>query len=124
MSEWTVPCAVQEVVPLYVEGRSAAYDSPALCGRVPVSVLQTWGYQGRGLYSTLPIPHCANSVLYVDYTEMPNFGGYFFALVVSCGLIRFTRVFPCTKHITGGDIITILLKEWFCVYGAPKEATS
>ena len=29
----------------------------------------------RGLYSTLPIPHCANSVLYVDYTEMPKFGG-------------------------------------------------
>ena len=30
----------------------------------------------RGLYLTLPIPHCANSVLYVDYTEMPKFGGY------------------------------------------------
>ena len=30
----------------------------------------------RGLYSTLRIPHCANSVLYVDYTEMPKFGGY------------------------------------------------
>ena len=29
----------------------------------------------RGLYSTLPIPHYANSVLYVDYTEMPKFGG-------------------------------------------------
>ena len=25
----------------------------------------------RGLYSTLPIPHCANRVLYVDYTETP-----------------------------------------------------
>ena len=50
----------------------------------------------RGLYSTLPIPHCANSVLYVDYTEMPKFGGYDFALVVTCGLTRFTRVFPCT----------------------------
>ena len=23
----------------------------------------------RGLYSTLPIQHCANSVLYVDYTD-------------------------------------------------------
>ena len=22
----------------------------------------------RGLYSTLPIPHCPNSMLYVDYT--------------------------------------------------------
>ena len=45
----------------------------------------------RALYSTLPIPHCANSVLYVDYTEMPKFGGYDFALVVTCRLTRFTR---------------------------------
>ena len=78
----------------------------------------------RGLYSTLPIPHCANSVLYVDYTEMPKFGGYDFALVETCGLIRFTRVFPCTKHITGEETIKILLEEWFCVYGAPKEINS
>ena len=78
----------------------------------------------RGLYSTLPIPHCANIVLYVDYTEMPKFGGYAFALVVTCGRTRFTRVFPCTKHITGEETIKILLKEWFCVYGAPKEINS
>ena len=89
----------------------------------------------RGLYSTLPIPHCANSVLYVDYTEIPKFGGYDFALVVTFGLTKFTRVFPCTKQITGektikilldggqrrGKKIKILLEEWFCVYGAPKE---
>ena len=74
-----------------------------------------------GLYSTLPIPHCANSVLYVDHTEMPKFWGYDFALVVTCGLTRFTRVFPCTKHITGEDSTKILLEEWFCVYGAPKQ---
>ena len=78
----------------------------------------------RGLYSTLPIPHCANSVPYVDYTEMPKFGGYDFALMVTCGLTRFTRVFPCTKHITGEETIKILLEEWFCVYGAPKEINS
>ena len=72
----------------------------------------------------LPIPHCANSVLYVDYTEIPKFGGYDFALVVTCGLTRFTRVFPCTKHITGEETIKILLEEWFCVYGAPKEINS
>ena len=78
----------------------------------------------RGIYSTLPIPHCANSVLYVDYTEMPKFGGYDFALVVTCGLTRFTGVFPCTKHITGEETIKILLEEWFCVYGAPKEINS
>ena len=39
----------------------------------------------RGLYSTLPIPHCAHSVPCVDYTERPKFGGYDFALVVTCG---------------------------------------
>ena len=42
----------------------------------------------RGLYSTLPLPHCANSVLYVDHTEMPKFGGYDLALVVTCALTR------------------------------------
>ena len=55
---------------------------------------------------------------------MPKFGGYDFALVVTCGLTRFTRVFPCTKHITGEGTIKILLEEWFCVYGAPKEINS
>ena len=78
----------------------------------------------RGLYSTLPIPHCANSLLYVDYMEMPKFGGYDFALLVTCGLTRFTRVFPCTKHITGEETIKILVEELFCVYGAPKEINS
>ena len=78
----------------------------------------------RGSYSTLPIPHCASSVLYVDYTETPKFGGYDFARVVTCWLTRFTRVFPCTKHITGEETIKILLEEWFCVYGAPKEINS
>ena len=65
----------------------------------------------RVLYWTLPIPHCANSVLYVDYTGMPKFGGYDFALVVTCGLTRFTRVFPCTKHITGEETIKVILEE-------------
>ena len=75
----------------------------------------------RGLYSTLPIPHCANGVLYVDYIEMPKFGGYDFALVLTCGLTRFTRVFLYTTHITSEETIKIILKEWFSVYGAPKH---
>ena len=92
--------------------------------KCPCSSCKPGDIMDRGLYSTLPIPHCANSVLYVDYTEMPKFGGYDFALVVTCGLTRFTRVFPCTKHITGEETIKILLEEWFCVYGAPKEINS
>ena len=55
---------------------------------------------------------------------MPKFGGYDFAHVVTCGLTRFTRVFSCTKHITGEETIKILLEEWFRVYGAPKEINS
>ena len=44
---------------------------------------------------------------------MPKFGGYHFALVVTCGLTRFTRVFPCTKCIAGEDTIKILMEGWF-----------
>ena len=50
----------------------------------------------RGLISSLPIPYCANSLLYVDFIHgLPRFGGYDSCLVVTCGLSRFTRVFPC-----------------------------
>ena len=78
----------------------------------------------KGLYSTLPIPQCANNVVHVNYTEMPKFRGYNLALVVTCGLIRFIRVFACNKHITGEQTIKIPLEEWFSVYGAPKEINS
>ena len=73
---------------------------------------------------TLPLPHCADSELYVDYTEIPKFGGYDLTLLATCGLTTFTRVFPCTKNITSEDTVTILLEEWFCVYGAPKLISS
>ena len=60
----------------------------------------------------------------MDYTETPKFGGYDVAFGVTCGLTRFTRVFPCTTNITGEETIKIILEEWFCVYGAPKEINS
>ena len=83
------------------------------------------GYiRNRVLYSTLPIPKCANSALYVDYTEKPKFGNYEFPLVVTCGLTRFTTVFPCTKHMDSEETRRIILEEWFCVYGAPQEINS
>ena len=96
----------------------------------------TWpdqvAHRGRKASSTRKIKpqtsnlksHCANSVLCVDYTEMPKFGGYGVALVVICGLTRFTWVFPCTKHIAGEETIKILQEEWFCFYGAPKAINS
>ena len=52
---------------------------PAYRGQVPRSC-KPGDIRDRGLFSTLCIPHCANSVLYVDYTEMPKFGGYDLAL--------------------------------------------
>ena len=63
-------------------------------------------------------------MLYVDYTDMPKFGGYDFTLVVTCGLTRSTRLFRCTKDITGEETIKILLEEWFSDYAAPKEINS
>ena len=56
----------------------------------------------RGLVSSLPIPYCANSLLYVDFIHgLPKFGGYDSCLVVTCGLTRFTRAFPCNKRSQG-----------------------
>ena len=56
----------------------------------------------RGLVSSLPIPYCANSLLYADFIHgLPKFGGADSCLVVTCGLTRFTRAFPCNKKITG-----------------------
>ena len=41
----------------------------------------------RGLVSGLPIPYCANSLLYADFIHgLPKFGGYDSCLVVTCGL--------------------------------------
>ena len=70
------------------------------------------------------MPHYASTVLYVDYAEMPKFGGYDFALVMTRRLTTFTRVLPRTEHITREQIIKTLLQEWFNIYGAPKEINS
>ena len=45
-------------------------------------------------------------------------------LVVTCGLNRFTRAFPCKKKITGEQTVNILVEKWFEHYGAPKEVHS
>ena len=79
----------------------------------------------RGLISSLPIPYCANSLLYVDFTHgLPRFGDYDSCLVVTCGLSRFTRVFPCNKKITGEQTVKMLVKQGFQPYGAPKQVHS
>ena len=79
----------------------------------------------RGLISSLPIPYCANSLLYVDFIHgLPRFGGYESCLVVTCGLSRFTRVFPCNSKITGEQTVKMLVEQWFEPYGAPKQVRS
>ena len=79
----------------------------------------------RGWVSSLPIPYCANSLLYMDFIHgLPKFGGCDSSLFVTCGLTRFTRVFLCNKKITGEQIVKILVEQWFEHYGAPKEVHS
>ena len=79
----------------------------------------------RGLISSLPIPYCTNSLLYVDFIRrLPRYGGYDSCLVVTCGLSRFTRVFPCNTKITGEQTVKVLVEQWFEPYGAPKQVHS
>ena len=76
----------------------------------------------RGLISSLPKPYCANSLLYVDFIHgLPRYDS---CLVVTCGLSRFTRVFPCNKKITGEQTVKMLVEQWFEPYGAPKQVHS
>ena len=79
----------------------------------------------RGLISSLPIPYRAYSLLYMDFIHrLPRFGGYDSCLVVTCGLSRFTRVFPCNKKITGEQTVKMLVEQWFEPYGAPRQVHS
>ena len=79
----------------------------------------------RGLISSLPSPYCTNSLLYVDFIHgLPRFGGYDSCLVVTCGLSRFTRVFPCSKKITGEETVKMLVEQRFQPYGAPNQGHS
>ena len=72
----------------------------------------------RGLISSLPIPYCANSLLYADFIHsVPRFSGYDSCLVVTCDLSRFTRVFSCHKKITGEQTVKMLIAQWFEPYG-------
>ena len=79
----------------------------------------------RGLISRQPIPYCTNSLLHVDFLHgLPRSGGYDSSLVVTCGLSRFTRVFPCNKKITGEQTVKMLVEQWFEPYEAPKQVHS
>ena len=77
------------------------------------------------LISSLPIPCCTNSLLYVDFIHrLPRFGGYDSCLVVTCGLSRFTRVYLCSKKTTGEQTVKMVVQQWFKPYAAPKQVHS
>ena len=79
----------------------------------------------RGLIFSFTIPYCTNSLLYVDFIRsLPRFGGYDSCLVVTCGLSRFTRVFPCSKKIAGEQTVKMLVKKWLEPYGAAEQGHS
>ena len=42
---------------------------------------------------------------------MPKFGGYDLGLVVTYGLTRSSRAFPCSKHVIRQETIKVLLEE-------------
>ena len=52
---------------------------------------------------------------------LPRFSGYDSCLVVTCGLSRFTHVFPCNEKITGEQTVKLLVDQCFEPYRAPKE---
>ena len=79
----------------------------------------------RGLVFSLPIPYCANSLLYVDFIHsLLKFAGHDSCLAVTCGLTRFTPAFPCNKKITGEQTVNTLVEQWLQHYGAPTEGHS
>ena len=67
----------------------------------------------QGRMAHLPTPKMVNSMLYLDFTEMPKYGGHHFALLVTCGLSTFTRVFPLTKKCDGETMLKELFEGWF-----------
>ena len=83
------------------------------------------GSRDQGVVASLPMPYCADSLLYVGFIQgLPKVGGYDSCLVVTCGLDPF---YPCTslqqKDHSRSDC-EIFGEEWFKHYGAPKEVHS
>ena len=74
----------------------------------------------RGEMGNLPIPHIVNSVVYLDFMHLPHYAGHNFALLVTCGLSRFARVFPMNKKADSKTVLKTLFEEWVQVYGLPK----
>ena len=76
----------------------------------------------RELVSSVPIPYCANPLVYVDFIHgLPKFGDYDIYLLVTCGPTYFTRAFACNRKIAGEQTVKCLDEQWLEHYGTPKE---
>ena len=107
---------------LAFENEIKLYTTQHTCG---CHACKQSGSRDRGLISSLPIPYCTNYLLYVDFIHgLPRFSGYDSCLVVTCGLSRFTRVFPCNKNITGEQTVKMLIQQWLEPYRAPEQVHS
>ena len=78
----------------------------------------------RGSSWAHPIPSQVNSIVYVDFTEMPAFGGHNFALIITCGLSRFCKVIPLSKKCDGERVLKAFHEEWLQNFGCPKVVHS
>ena len=70
--------------------------------------------------TSLPIVDHMDSILYVDVMEFPRFAGQDFALLVTEGLSRYTRVFPLTNKVDGEGGLKEIFEGWAQIYGLPK----
>ena len=61
-----------------------------------------------------------NSVVYLDVMHSPHYAGHNFALLVTCGLSRFARLFPMNTKADSETVLKTLFEEWVQVYGLPK----
>ena len=66
------------------------------------------------------MPNQMNSILYVNFTELPRIAGHDFALLVTDGLSRYSRVFPLTLKEDGKGVLKVISEGWVQVYGLPK----
>ena len=78
----------------------------------------------RGEMWNLPIPHMVNSVVYLDFMHLLHYAGLDFALLVSCGLLRFVRVYPLDKKADSYAVLKEVFEQWLQVYRLPKAVRS
>ena len=65
-----------------------------------------------GKMGNLAIPHMVNYVVYLDFMHLLHYAGHNFALLVTCGLCRFARVFSMNKKADSETVLKSLFEEW------------